>query len=242
MSTPSRSLPADAFTVITSDARATTETDWVTSRHSFSFGDHYDPGNTHFGTLLVNNEERVSPGQGFDTHPHRETEIVTWVTEGALVHQDSEGHSGVIHPGLAQRMSAGTGILHSERNDTAEGQVAPVRFVAMWIAPDESGLAPSYDQRDVGAELGRGGLVTVASGDPAHDSAIRIANRSATLSAARLAAALGFMEKAKKEGKVAEAAPVSVDALEDAGYTRTDAERLNTAYQVYNAAKVQAQA
>lgn len=191
MPPPSRSLPdpsaAAAFTVVTSDARATTETDWVTSRHSFSFGDHYDPGNTHFGTLLVNNEERVSPGQGFDTHPHRETEIVTWVTEGALVHQDSEGHSGVIHPGLAQRMSAGTGILHSERNDTAEGRVAPVRFVAMWIAPDESGLAPSYDQRDVGAELGRGGLVTVASGDPAHDSAIRIANRSATLFAARLA-------------------------------------------------------
>jgi len=174
--------------VIRDTDRPETTTDWLRSRHGFSFGDHYDPDDTHHGVLLVHNDEIIAPGTGFDTHPHAETEIVTWVTEGALVHQDSEGHSGVIHPGLAQRMSAGTGILHSERNDTAEGQVAPVRFVAMWIAPDESGLAPSYDQRDVGAELGRGGLVTVASGDPAHDSAIRIANRSATLSAARLAA------------------------------------------------------
>jgi redox-sensitive bicupin YhaK (pirin superfamily) len=175
-----------ALTIIRAQDRATTATDSVTSRHSFSFGDHYDPDNTHFGTLLVNNDERVSPGHGFDTHPHRETEIVTWVTEGSLVHQDSEGHCGVIHPGLAQRMSAGTGILHSEMNDVV--QAAETRFVAMWIAPDESGHAPSYDQHDVTGELGRGGLVAVASGDPAHDSAIRIANRSSTMFAARLAA------------------------------------------------------
>ncbi|MBD0021981.1 MAG: pirin family protein [Gordonia sp.] len=196
-STPDGSVPearavggpaAGGLRIIRNNTRDTTTTDWATSRHSFSFGDHYDPDNTHFGTLLVNNEEFVSPGRGFDTHPHRETEIITWVTEGSLVHQDSEGHSGIIHPGLAQRMSAGTGIAHSERNDSTAGLREPVRFTAMWIAPDESGAAPSYAQQDVSGELARGGLVAVASGDPAHDSAIRIANRSATLFAARLPA------------------------------------------------------
>ena len=91
---------------------------WLDSKHSFSFGDHDDRANTHHGLLLVNNDDIVDPGTGFDTHPHRDMEIVTWVLEGSLVHQDSTGHSGLIYPGLAQRMSAGHGILHSEKNDS----------------------------------------------------------------------------------------------------------------------------
>ncbi len=88
--------------------RLRTEIDWLDSRHSFSFGPHYDPSNTHFGLLMVTNDDIVKAGSGFETHPHRDMEIVTWVLSGSLVHQDSEGNSGVIHPGLAQRMSAGT--------------------------------------------------------------------------------------------------------------------------------------
>lgn len=165
--------------------RVATETDWLTSSHSFSFGDHYDPSNTHHGALIVHNEDTIAAGQGFDTHPHAETEIITWVLSGSLVHQDSEGHSGIIHPGLAQRMSAGTGILHSERNDDAVS-ADPVHLIQMWVWPDENGLAPSYDQRDVTSDLAPGVMVPIASGDPRNDSAIRIANSGATLYAIRL--------------------------------------------------------
>src|SRR5919202_2394916 len=97
--------------------RDRTRLPWLDSHHSFSFGPHYDPHNTHHGLLLVNNDDKVRAGTGFETHPHRDMEIVTWVLRGSLVHQDSEGNTGVIYPGLAQRMSAGTGILHSEKND-----------------------------------------------------------------------------------------------------------------------------
>src|ERR1700760_1095109 len=98
--------------------RAATRLGWLDSKHSFSFGRRYDPANTHHGLLLVNNDDTVEPGTGFEAPPHRDMEIVTWVLQGSLVHQDSEGHTGVIYPGLAQRMSAGTGILHSEKNDS----------------------------------------------------------------------------------------------------------------------------
>jgi quercetin 2,3-dioxygenase len=101
------------------DQRFRTRTEWLDSRHSFSFGPHYDPANTHFGLLMVSNEDVVTAGTGFDTHQHRDMEIVTWVLSGALVHADSTGHSGMIHPGVAQRMSAGSGILHSEKSDVA---------------------------------------------------------------------------------------------------------------------------
>src|ERR1700760_5058023 len=109
---------AATVTICRAGDRAVTRTSWLQSRHSFSFGDHYDPDNTHHGLLLVNNDDIVDPGTGFETHPHRDMEIVTWVLQGSLVHQDSEGYTGVIYPGLAQRMSAGTGILHSEKNDS----------------------------------------------------------------------------------------------------------------------------
>uniref|UniRef100_UPI001C2F14F9 pirin family protein n=1 Tax=Streptomyces sp. GbtcB6 TaxID=2824751 RepID=UPI001C2F14F9 len=108
------------------DARLASRLSWLDSKHSFSLGTHRpDPANTHHGVLLVNNEDVVQPGTGFETHPHRDMEIVTWVLQGSLVHQDSGGHPGVIYPGLAQRMSAGTGILHSEKNDTHRAAGGP---------------------------------------------------------------------------------------------------------------------
>jgi len=163
--------------------RAVTRTSWLQSRHSFSFADHYDPDNTHHGLLLVNNDDLVQPAAGFDTHPHRDMEIVTWVLQGALAHQDSTGNRGVIYPGLAQRMSAGSGILHSEKNDS---DTEPVHFVQMWVIPDEAGISPGYQQSEIDAGLSRGGLVTVASGIPGHDAAITLHNRNAALHVARL--------------------------------------------------------
>ena len=100
--------------------RAHTQTDWLDSRHSFSFGSHYDPANTHHGLLLVSNDDRVRAGTGFGTHGHQDMEIVTWVLSGRLEHDDSEGNHGELYPGLAQRMSAGTGIRHSEQNPSPD--------------------------------------------------------------------------------------------------------------------------
>jgi redox-sensitive bicupin YhaK (pirin superfamily) len=164
---------------------------WLDSKHSFSFANHYDPGNIHHGLLLVNNDDIVDPGTGFDTHPHQDMEIVTWVLQGSLVHQDSEGHSGIIYPGLAQRMSAGTGILHSEKNDSwrlaGNEHTDPVHFIQMWVVPDEPGIKPGYEQLEIDHDLlSSGNLVPIASGMPGHDSAIRIKNKDAALFAARL--------------------------------------------------------
>ncbi len=173
--------------------RFATRLGWLDSRHSFSFGPHYARDNTHFGLLLVSNDDVVAPGTGFETHPHRDMEIVTWVLDGGLVHQDSMGHNGVIYPGLAQRMTAGTGILHSEKNDDAwrlgrDEFVDPVHFVQMWVVPDESRVEPAYEQLDITEELARGGLVAVASGMERHrnEIAIRIRQRDAAVFAARL--------------------------------------------------------
>lgn len=175
--------------------RFSTSAGWLESNHSFSFGQHFDPANTGFGLLVVNNDDIVAPGTGFDTHPHRDMEIVTWVLSGGLVHQDSEGHNGVIYPGLAQRMSAGRGILHSERNDSwritgAPEHADPVHFVQMWVMPDEAGISPGYEQLEVDDRLRTGELVPVASGLPKHagEAAIRINQKDAGLYVARLAA------------------------------------------------------
>ena len=140
------------------EQRFTSNFGWLDSKHSFSFGHHYDPANTHHGLLLVNNDDIVDPGTGFETHPHRDMEIVTWVLQGSLVHQDSTGHTGVIYPGLAQRMSAGSGILHSEKNDSwrLDGRAPtrdPVHFVQMWVVPDEAGITPGYEQLEIDDEL-----------------------------------------------------------------------------------------
>lgn len=162
--------------------RAVTTTPWLTSRHCFSFGDHYDPGNTHHGLLLVSNDDVVLPATGFEMHPHRDMEIVTWVLHGELSHRDSTGTRGVIYPGLAQRMSAGRGILHSEKN---ESPTEDVHFVQMWVAPDESGIDPSYQQHEVDPASLAGGLVPIASGRLAHDAAITLHNGNAALLGAR---------------------------------------------------------
>jgi len=188
-----------------SGERFHTRIGWLDSRHSFSFGPHYDPDNTHFGVLMVSNDDVVAAGSGFETHPHRDMEIVTWVLEGSLVHQDSTGHSGLVYPGLAQRMSAGTGILHSEKNaarsdsgaridaawridPTASKHDEDVHFVQMWVVPDTERITPGYEQLDIGPSLDSGELVVVASGMAKHaeDSAISIAQEHAALHAARL--------------------------------------------------------
>ena len=155
---------------------------WLDSWHSFSFGEHYDPDNTHHGLLLVSNDDIVLPKKGFATHPHQNMEIVTWVLDGELEHRDSEGHHGVIYPGLAQRMSAGTGIWHSEMNPSAERDV---HFVQMWVTPDTEGIKPGYQQLDISQELGKGGLVAIASGR-GHDAAIAIKQNGAVLWCGRL--------------------------------------------------------
>src|SRR3954463_337427 len=192
MTSPTTARLAPRIDVRRAGERPATRIAWLDSKHSFSFGRHYDPANTHHGLLLVNNDDVVAPGTGFETHPHRDMEIVTWVLQGSLVHQDSSGHSGVIYPGLAQRMSAGAGILHSEKNDSWRVQGTqhqdPVHFVQMWVVPDEAGIAPGYEQLEIDAELLAGGLVPVASGMPQHDgaSAIRIKNKYAALHVARL--------------------------------------------------------
>ncbi len=162
--------------------RMHTDIGWLDSWHSFSFGNHYDPHNTHHGLLLVHNDDRVAAGGGFGTHSHRDMEIVTWVLDGRLAHRDSAGHDGVIEPGLAQRMSAGTGIMHSEMNASAD---EPVHFIQMWVLPDEKGYDPGYQEGSVTTDLAGGGLVKVASGHG--DSAIHINQRDAALYVARLA-------------------------------------------------------
>src|SRR5438876_12217722 len=120
-----------------------TQAGWLDSRHSFSFGPHYDPSNTHHGLLLVSNDDVIRAGTGFDTHPHRDMEIVTWVLDGELEHKDSQGNKGLIYPGLAQRMSAGAGIWHSEKNNSLNKDV---HLIQMWVTPDTDSIAPSYEQ------------------------------------------------------------------------------------------------
>jgi quercetin 2,3-dioxygenase len=160
-----------------------TSLDWLDSWHSFNFNDHYDPRETGHGLLLVHNDDRVRAGTGFGTHGHRDMEIVTWVLSGQLEHRDSTGAHGVLYPGLAQRMSAGTGVQHSEMNPSGED----VHFIQMWVRPDTQSIAPSYEQRDVNGELDHGGLVPIASGE-GHDGAISIHQAGAVLWGGRLRA------------------------------------------------------
>ena len=203
------------------EERFRTKIGWLDGKHSFSFGPHWDPSNTHHGLLLVNNEDRVRPASGFSTHPHRDMEIVTWMIGGELEHKDSEGNVGVIYPGLAQRMSAGSGIYHSEINNS---KAVEAHLVQMWVTPDTDSITPGYEQFDINSELAKGGLVPVASGR-GDLAAIRIRQKGATLWAGRLAAG--------KTVKMPEASHVHVfvakgsGTLEGAGeFTQGDAARL----------------
>jgi redox-sensitive bicupin YhaK (pirin superfamily) len=164
--------------------RFLTDIGWLDSKHSFNFGGHYRAADSGHGLLIVNNDDIVAPGGGFGTHGHRDMEIVTWVLSGRLEHRDSEGNHGVLYPGLAQRMSAGRGIRHSEMNAS---ESEPVHFVQMWVLPDTEGIDPGYEQRDINDALAGGLLVPIASGK-GHDGAVTIHQREAVLWGGRLPA------------------------------------------------------
>jgi len=147
-----------------------TKLNWLDSRHTFSFGGYYDPQHMGFRKLRVINEDRVNPGAGFPTHSHQDMEIITYVLEGALAHQDSTGTSSVIKVGEVQRMSAGTGISHSEYNAS---KTEPVHFLQIWIIPAEKGLKPGYEQRSFNFERSSGNWLRVAARD-VHDGAVMV--------------------------------------------------------------------
>ena len=173
--------------------RHQTRIGWLHGRHSFDTG--IDPlgADTHHGVLVVSNHDTIAPRSGFETHPHRDMEIVTWVLNGSLVHQDSAGHAGVIYPNLAQRMTAGSGIRHSEKNDRSAVNPdadRPVDLIQMWVVPDEPEVAPGYEQLELDPADLAGRFAVVASGMTRHrdQTAIRIRNRYAALHVARLEA------------------------------------------------------
>ncbi len=143
---------------------------WLDTYHTFSFAEYHDPRYTGFRSLRVINEDRVEPGAGFGTHSHRDMEILTYVLEGALEHRDSMGNSSVIRPGELQRMSAGTGVSHSEYNHS---QVDPVHLLQIWILPEQKGLEPGYEQRSFPARERQGRLRLIAARD-GRDGAVTI--------------------------------------------------------------------
>ena len=158
------------ITVRKSEARGHANHGWLDSYHTFSFASYYDPNYMNFRSLRVINEDVVSPGKGFGTHGHSDMEIITYVLEGALEHKDSLGTGAVIKPGEVQRMTAGTGIQHSEFNHS---QTDPVHLLQIWLLPDTKGLSPSYEQRDFPLAQRRGKLRLVAARD-ARDGAVKV--------------------------------------------------------------------
>jgi redox-sensitive bicupin YhaK (pirin superfamily) len=166
-----------------SEERGRTRTGWLDSRHSFSFGDYYDPAREGFGPLRVINEDRVAGGAGFPPHPHRDMEIVTYILEGAISHKDSSGGGGTIRPGEIQRMSAGRGIVHAEFNASND---EPCHFLQIWIMPSQGGLAPGYEQKTIDAAAVAGHFARIAGPDP-RENEVRLV-QDAEIWAARLEA------------------------------------------------------
>jgi hypothetical protein len=169
------------LTIRRSAERGRTDLGWLDSRHTFSFADYRDPAHMGISDLRVINEDRVQPGAGFGTHGHRDMEIVSYVLDGALEHKDSLGTGSVIRPGDVQRMSAGTGVRHSEYNHS---KTALVYFLQIWIVPNSEGLPPSYEQRHFDDAALRGGLRLIASPDGRRESVT--IHQNAFLYAARL--------------------------------------------------------
>ena len=170
------------ITIRRAEERGHADHGWLDTRHTFSFADYHDPAHMGFGDLRVINEDRVQPGAGFPTHGHRDMEIISYVLEGELAHRDSLGNGSTIRPGEVQRMSAGTGVRHSEMNASAS---QPVHFLQIWILPSQRGLAPGYEQRAFPSEERRGRLRLVASPD-GRDGAVTV-HQDARLSIALLA-------------------------------------------------------
>jgi len=169
--------------IIKAEDRFHLESDWLSAYWLFSFDRYYDQNNMTFGPLRVFNHDTVAGGGGFPTHPHREMEIVTYVLEGALRHKDSTGGAGLIRAGEVQRMTAGTGVAHSEFNFSEE---APVKLLQMWVLPERAGLTPSYEQKQFTAEQRAGELLPIASGQGA-PGAVKI-HQDATFYVSRLRA------------------------------------------------------
>ena len=155
------------ITVRKSEERGHFDHGWLDTRHTFSFAGYQDDAHMGFSELRVINEDRVRPGEGFGTHGHRDMEIVSWVLDGELAHKDSTGGGGVLRPGEVQRMSAGTGVRHSEFNGSRE---RPVHFLQIWVLPDRDGHQPSYEQKTVPEAARRGRLALIASPDGAEGS------------------------------------------------------------------------